>query len=83
MVLGSTNPADYLHVDQVDEVEHKLERYARGLARKNSDYKYLVAYSRWKLIELRWDWSLEGNRVPVRLIGTEIEEDATTFLVWH
>lgn len=80
--LNPKNSNDGLGVDQLEEVVKKLERYSLGLARRNSDYKHLVAFSRWKLIELRWDWSFEGNRRPARLIGTELEADATTFLVW-
>lgn len=82
-IPGSANFPDCLYVDHLEEVEQKLERYSLGLTRRNSDHKYLVAFSHWRLIELRWDLALRGNRVPVRLIGTELEEDATTFLVWH
>ena len=65
------------------QLEEKLHRYSIGKARRNADYKFMAGFSAWKLIELRWDFHPAEKKIPVRLIGTEIQDAKTTFLVWH
>lgn len=69
--------------DHYAQLEEKLHRYSIGKARRNADYKLMSGFSEWKLFELRWNFHAAEKKIPVRLIGTEIQDEATTFLVWH
>lgn len=78
--VGVLEPLSRNHRNEIDE---KLRRHLFGKTRRNVDYKHLVGYPDWGLVELRWDWVICGNRTPIRLIGSEIDQARTVFCVWH
>lgn len=82
-LLRTSGLSSSLSRNHRNEITKKLRLYSLGQARRNSDHKELTGFSDWHLIELRWDWVLEESRVPVRLIGSELDSQKTIFCVWH
>ena len=68
---------------EVQAIEAKISLYSMGLARRNTDFKYLVGFVAWNLIELRWDFEASPHRISLRLLGAETAKTTTVFLLWH
>lgn len=83
LVLKRSDVLAPLTRSEKNELDEKLTRYAAGNSRRNSDHKRLAGFSDWGLIEIRWEWTLAGKRVPIRLIGAEQDRERTVFCVWH
>jgi len=83
LLLRTSGLPNSLARGQRNEITRKLMLYSLGQTRRNSDHKKLTGFLEWHLIELRWDWELGDSRVPVRLIGSEIDSQRTVFCVWH
>jgi hypothetical protein len=82
--LTEALPASFsLGEKELQAILEKLSVYSLGLSRRNTDTKNLAGYREWNLIELRWDFSDGADRTSVRLIGSEMSEISTVFLVWH
>ena len=82
--LNEELPAGFkLGEQEVQAIEEKISLYSMGVARRNTDFKHLVGFVAWNLIELRWDFEAGPQRISLRLLGAETAKTKTVFLLWH